>query len=240
MCFDAQTSIATFSISILTSSYLYYSSLKEKSKNTRFFSIVIILIGLMQLLEYFIWKNQECTMTNHHLSLLVLVLITMQPILGLNYYNYLFKSFNQTMVIVYSITYIFLTTYIIKKLNNVKQCSKPTKESCRLHWDSFKKFVTYFPKKIIFLYIFVLYFGPQLLMGFDIFKNQTKDILKYPIRHGFLPITFLITLIYVSIQKSITKKMLIDPTIYLEHTYAWGSMWCFMAVFLGIVSILKI
>ena len=45
----------------------------------------------MQLLEYFIWKNQECNMTNHNLSLLVLVLITIQPILGLNYYNY-FKS----------------------------------------------------------------------------------------------------------------------------------------------------
>lgn len=239
MCFDAQTSLSTFSISILTSSYLYYLSLKEKSKNTRFFSIVIILIGLMQLLEYFIWKNQECNMTNHSLSLLVLVLITIQPILGLNYYNYLFKSFNQTMVIVYSFAYIILTTCIIKKLNKVKQCSKPTKESCRLHWDSFKKFVKHFPKNIILLF-FVLYFGPQLLMGFDLMKNHTKDILKYPIRHGFLPITFLITLVYVSMQKSITKKMLIEPTIYLEHTDAWGSMWCFMAVFLGIVSVLKI
>ena len=89
MCFDAQTSLATFSISILTSSYLYYLSLKEKSKNGKLFSATIILIGLMQLLEYFIWKNQECNMTNHNLSLLVLVLITIQPILGLNYYNYL-------------------------------------------------------------------------------------------------------------------------------------------------------
>jgi len=239
MCFDAQTSIITFSISILTSSYLYYLSLKEKSKNTRFFSIVIILIGLMQLLEYFIWKNQSCNTVNHNLSLLVLVLITIQPILGLNYYNYLFKSFNQTFVIVYSFAYLYFTTYIIKKLNNIKQCSKPTKKSCRLHWDSFKKFVSHFPKHIILLF-FVLYFGPQLLIGFDIFKNHTKDILKYPIRYTFLPITFFITLIYVSMQKSLTKKMLIDPTIYLEHTDAWGSMWCFMAVFLGIVSILKI
>lgn len=239
MCFDAQTSLATFSISILTSSYLYYLSLKEKSKNGKLFSATIILIGLMQLLEYFIWKNQECNMTNHNLSLLVLVLITIQPILGLNYYNYLFKSFNQTLVIVYSFVYIFLTTYIIKKLNKVKQCSKPTKESCRLHWDSFKKFVKYFPKNICLLF-FVLYFGPQLLMFFDLIKNHTKDVIKFPIRHIFLPLTFLITLVYVSMQKSITKKMLTEPTIYLEHTDAWGSMWCFMAVFLGIVSVLKI
>ena len=239
MCFDAQTSLATFSISILTSSYLYYLSLKEKSKNGKLFSVTIILIGLMQLLEYFIWKNQECNMINHNLSLLVLVLITIQPILGLNYYNYLFKSFNQTLVIVYSFVYIFLTTYIIKKLNKIKQCSKPTKESCRLHWDSFKKFVKYFPKNICLIF-FVLYFGPQLLMFFDLIKNHTKDVIKFPVRHVFLPLTFLITLVYVSMQKSITKKMLTEPTIYLEHTDAWGSMWCFMAVFLGIVSVLKV
>ena len=239
MCFDAQTSLATFSISILTSSYLYYLSLKEKSKNGKLFSATIILIGLMQLLEYFIWKNQECNMINHNLSLLVLVLITIQPILGLNYYNYLFKSFNQTLVIVYSFVYIFLTTYIIKKLNKIKQCSKPTKESCRLHWDSFKKFVKYFPKNICLIF-FVLYFGPQLLMFFDLIKNHTKDVIKFPVRHVFLPLTFLITLVYVSMQKSITKKMLTEPTIYLEHTDAWGSMWCFMAVFLGIVSVLKV
>lgn len=239
MCFDAQTSMVTFSISILTSSYLYYLSREEKSKNTRFFSVVIILIGLMQLLEYFIWKNQECNISNHNLSLMVLVLITVQPIIGMNYYNYLFKSFNQSFVLLYSFVYMFLTTYIIKKLNNVKHCSKPTKKSCRLHWDSFEKFVTYFPKNVNLLF-FILYFGPSLFIGVDMYKNHIKDILLYPIRHAFLPITFLITLIYVSVQKSITKKVLIDPTIYLEYTDTWGSMWCFMAVFLGIVSILKI
>ena len=239
MCFDAKTSLLTFSVSVTTAIYLFYQSFKDRSKNSKFFSVVIILIGLMQLLEFFIWSNQTCDNTNHNLSLLILVLITLQPIVGLNYYNYLFKSFDQHYVTMYSIIYGLFTTYILKHLKKIKQCSKPTKESCRLHWDSFKKFVTLFSKQSCWLF-FILYFGPQLLMGFDLIKNKTNTVMKYPIRHFFLPVTFLATLFYVCYERNLLKKMILDPSIYLEHTDAWGSMWCFMAAFLGIISILKL
>ena len=239
MCFDAKTSLLTFSVSVTTAIYLFYQSFKDRSKNSKFFSVVIIFIGLMQLLEFFIWSNQTCDNTNHNLSLLILVLITLQPIVGLNYYNYLFKSFNQHYVTMYSIIYGLFTTYILKHLKKIKQCSRPTKESCRLHWDSFKKFVTLFSKISCWLF-FILYFGPQLLMGFDLIKNKTNTVMKYPIRHFFLPVTFLATLFYVCYERNLLKKMVLDPSIYLEHTDAWGSMWCFMAAFLGIISILKI
>tara|TARA_B100001063_G_C16777756_1_gene567178 strand:+ start:9232 stop:9951 length:720 start_codon:yes stop_codon:yes gene_type:complete len=239
MCFDAKTSLLTFFVSVTTAIYLFYQSFKAKTKNSKFFSVVIILIGLMQLLEFFIWRNQTCDNTNHNLSLLILVLITLQPIVGLNYYNYLYKSFNQHYVTMYSIIYGLFTTYILKHLKKIKQCSRPTKESCRLHWDSFKKFVTLFSKQSCWLF-FILYFGPQLLMGFDLIKNKTNTVMKYPIRHFFLPVTFLATLFYVCYERNLFKKMVLDPSIYLEHTDAWGSMWCFMAAFLGIISILKI
>ena len=239
MCFDAKTSLLTFFISISTAMYLFYKSFKNKNNNGKFFSVVIILIGLMQLLEFFIWSNQTCDNTNHILSLLILVLITIQPIIGLNYYNYLFKSFNQNYVTIYSIIYSFFLFYILNYLKKIKQCSKPTKQSCRLHWNSFKNFILLFSKQSCWFF-FILYFGPQLLMFFDLVKNKTNTVMKYPIRHFFLPITFLATLFYVCYEKNLFKKMVIDPTIYLKHTDAWGSMWCFMAAFLGIISILKI
>ena len=72
MCFDAKTSLLTFFISMSTAMYLFYKSFKIKTKMVNF-SVVIILIGLMQLLEFFIWSNQHCDNINHILSLLILV-----------------------------------------------------------------------------------------------------------------------------------------------------------------------
>lgn len=127
MCFDASTSIATFSISLITSTYLYY--IEKNNKNNKFWAVITFLIGLMQLLEFFLWKNQNCNFNNHIFSLLILVLITLQPIVCLNYYNYLFKPtiFNKPFVIGYSILYAIFSLYILIKLNKFKLCSKPTK-----------------------------------------------------------------------------------------------------------------
>jgi hypothetical protein len=238
MCFDAKTSLLTFSVNVTTAIYLFYQSFKDKSKIGKFLSVVVILIGLMQLLEFFIWRNQKCNNTNHNLSLLILVLIPLQSIVSLNYYNHLYESFNQHYVTMYSIMYGLFTIYILKHLKEIKQCSKPTKESCRLHWDSFKNFVTLFSTQSTWLF-FILYFGPHMLMYYDLI-NKTKDVMKYPVRHFFLPVTFLVTLFYVCYERNLFKKMVLDPSIYLDHVDVWGSMWCFMAAFFGIVSILKI
>lgn len=238
MCFDATTSIITFSISILSSIYLF--KMEKNNKNNKFFSIVLVLIGLMQLLEYFLWKNQKCEIINHYLSLLIIVLITLQPILGINYYIYLFNKtiFNKNFVFIYCILYILLSLYILNKLNSKKLCSKPTSKSCRLNWDAFDKLAKNFPR-YFGLSFFILYFTPQLLILYDLIINHTSDIYNYPIRHTFLPLTFLSTLFYVCYKQNIFKKFIFDPTIYLHYTDVWGSMWCFMSAFLGLVGILK-
>lgn len=239
MCFDATTSITTFSITLVTSTYLYY--IEKNNKNNKFWAVITFLIGLMQLLEFFLWKNQNCNFNNHIFSLLILVLITLQPIVCLNYYNYLFNPtiFNKPFVIGYSILYAIFSLYILIKLNKFKLCSKPTKKSCRLNWDSFNKLSKEFPR-YIGLFFCVFYFIPPLLIGIDMFINNKKNIFKYPIRHAFLPVTFLITFIYVCIKHNIFKKIITNPFIYLENIDIWGSMWCFMAVFLGIICMFNI
>ena len=240
MCFDANTSLLVFSVNVASAIYLFYQSIKDKSKNSKFFSVFVILIGIMQLLEFFIWRNQNCDVTNHNLSLLILVILTLQSSVGLNYYNHLYESFNQRYVTMYSIVYGLCTIYVLKHINKIKQCSKPTKESCRLRWDSLKNFETLFSTSFKWL-IYILYVGPWLLMYYDLIINHTKDVTKYPIRHLFLPVTFLASFFYVCYhERNLFKKILLNPSIYLEYSYLWGSMWCFMAAFLGIVCILKI
>ena len=239
MCFNAPTSITIFSICLVSAIYLYF--IEKNNKNNKFFAILVFLIGLMQLLEFFLWKNQSCDYYNHVFSLLILVLITLQPIVAVNYYIYLHKStlFNNILVVIYSVSYTIFTSYILNKLNKVKLCSKPTKKSCRLNWDVFNKLSKHFPKYIGLTFIF-LYFAPILWMMYDGLINSKNYILKYPIRHAFLPSTFLFTFFYVCYKQKIMKKVIMDPTIYIDNTDVWGSMWCFMAAFLGLIGILKI
>jgi len=214
--------------------------MEKNNKNNKFFSISLVLIGLMQLLEYFLWKNQTCNSINHNLSLLIIVLITLQPILAINYYIYLFDKsiFNKNFVFIYSILFLTLALYVLSKLNNKKLCSKPTSKSCRLNWDAFDKLSKDFPIHIG-LTFFILYITPQILILYDLIINHTNDVYKYPIRHAFLPLTFLSTLIYVCYKQNIFKKFILDPVIYLHYTDVWGSMWCFMAAFLGLIGIFK-
>jgi len=231
MCFDANTSLATFSISFLSAAYLY----NKNNKLDKFLAVATILIGLMQLLEFFIWKNQQCSQINHMLSLLIIVLLTMQPILGLNYYNKLFNRFNKKAVALYSLASLLFTGYNIGKLNKYSLCSKPTSKSCRLNWDAFTK-INY-SNKLIPMTFFIFYFVPQLLIGLSLYKNNKNDMLKRPFTFTFLPATFITTLLYVCYTQNIFHEVAFDPYIYLENTDVWGTMWCFMSVFLGLLAI---
>jgi len=66
-----------------------------------------------------------------------------------------------------------------------------------------------------------------------------KDFLKYKIRNIFLPTTFMLSLLYVAVtcDKSIS---IFNPEFYLKNADVFGTFWCFIAVFLGIIGVLHI
>ena len=139
MCFDATTSAITFSATTLSAIYLYNRGYKTNNKNDKFFSLLVLLIGFMQLIEYFIWKNQNCNSMNHLFSILIIVLLTIQPILCYNWYYYLHKNttgLSHNLVLLYSIIFFCYNVYIINWLNQTQLCSKPTKRSCRLNLNN--------------------------------------------------------------------------------------------------------
>jgi len=89
MCFNATTSLITFTISLMSSMYLVYNGIHENNKNDILFGILVILIGLMQLIEYFLWNNQKCNKINHVFSLLIIVVLYLQGIItSLLYYKF--------------------------------------------------------------------------------------------------------------------------------------------------------
>lgn len=240
MCFDAKTSAITFSIAMVSSIYLYYRGTIKHDNIDKFFSIIVILIGLMQLLEYFIWKNQNCNYINHKLSLLILVILTLQPILGSAWYYHLFHKntiFPYHVYLLYSIVFSIFGIYLIYWLNKTQLCSKPTKKSCRLHWASYKKLSDHKPYFIIWS---ILYSVPWFCWLFDFSTWGYKYFKKYPIRFLFLPISFLITVLYILNKNNSIDEFIKNPMMFTKYVDVWGSLWCFSAVFLGIVSILEI
>jgi len=249
MCFNATTSLLTFSISVLCFGYLLYYGIKKNNNYDVFASIVVILIGLMQLIEYFLWKNQNCSLNinNHFWSIMIMVLLALQPIVTCAAYKFLFKSANMILnniMFVICFIYVIFTGYLVYFLNKKNLCSRPSNKSCRLEWGPFKELTVFTKLKqvdftynnlykfILFVIFFAVYF---LLFGYSFGWYDTllkgkffEGYIKYPVRYSVLPITYLYSLIYSYYQ---------EGTTWVD---IFGSFWCFNAVAFGIVSILHI
>jgi hypothetical protein len=226
MCFNASTSLATFSLSFFLSSYLIVTGTIKKKNIDIYFGIISILIGIMQLLEYFIWKHQNCGKINHLLSLCIIILLYLQGIVSYFFYMYLFSSYSNNNILIFIFILFFyslFTLYLLNYLNQYKLCSKPSKNSCRLIWAPYYVF-SLSNYNILLSHIFhFFYFGIILYLLF-----QNKPIQNYPLRFLFLPITLIIAVIYSYHKEG------------YNYGDIFGSVWCFMAVFLPLVYILNI
>ena len=99
MCYNQTISFLTFTIMAISTIYLIY----RNYPNDRWVAIVFISAGIMQLLEYFMWKDQSCGRMNHLATMLALLLLFIQPIailIGAYYFgdlvfilkNFVFKN----------------------------------------------------------------------------------------------------------------------------------------------------
>jgi len=235
MCFNATTSMITFLISSVCSSLLLYTGITENNKNDLLYSSVVILIGLMQLIEYFLWKNQNCNKINHMFSLLIIVLLFLQGLVITIVYYFLYPNkrfFSKQYVFYFLLLYTIFTSYLLYYLNQTMLCSKPLKNSCRLCWAPY----TFLIKNNIFLLIthILFYFTTGSIVAIELFINRKH---QYLIRSLFLPVTFILSYLFV-IFNEMNKKF--NPILFLNYSDVFGSLWCFMAVFLGFVAILHI
>ena len=223
MCFDATTSLLTFSVSVVCS-YL----LLQGSKNDRFFGIGVFMIGLIQLNEFFLWRNQTCSLVNHVFSLSIIVILYLQSVVMCTVFYTLYPK--RIIPPFVTNTYILLcttfTAYLLYVLNKTQLCSRP-KGSCRLAWAPH----TYLIKKHPYLASIhtIFYFIPFLFFAID---TSIKDVVRYKVRYAFVPFTFM-----VAIGFGVYKGFLSSPLSYAD---VFGSLWCFLSVFLGIIGVLHI
>ena len=142
MCFNENTSLTTFTISLVCFCYLLNRGFKTNNKNDIFLSILTILVGFMQLIEFFLWRNQTCNKINHYFSLAIILLLFMQVTIINICYLKLYPDaslFSKKIIHVIIFIYLIVTIYTLYHLNTYNLCSKPSIYSCRLVWDSFIK-----------------------------------------------------------------------------------------------------
>ena len=91
-----------------------------------------------------------------------------------------------------------------------------------------------------FLGFTILYSLPLGFHIYDIYIGNNKDFKKYPIRHLFIPVSCIITIFYVLNKHSNLINIIKNPLVLLNYADIWGSLWCFIAAFFGIIGILEI
>lgn len=222
MCFNAPTSMVAFLISLIFCIWLIYRGAMEKEHVDIFAGIITILIGSMQLIEFFLWRNQKCDKTNHVLSLLLFILLYLQPILVVVAMTSLFGIqdwilFSTILISCGALTWLMISN--VEILNRRKLCSLPAcSRDCRLQWAPLRQ-----GSSLLMTLFFIFYYLISVLVYLH--DYQAGFVVRYPVRYAVLPVSLLIAVLYAWLVSS--KNV-------------FGSTWCFLALLFGPIALLRI
>jgi hypothetical protein len=180
--------------------------------NDRWFSIIFISAGVMQLIEYFMWRNKSCRFANHLATLGAFLLLLIQPIatiIGAYFFGNLLIDRKKLLPIIwiYGIIIGIIAIIGIKSGMKNRLCSLPNGK--HLDWNIAKLFGG---KKVIYLF-FLLYYAMFFLL-----------LLSRPWYLGFIIAIMLIgTLVF---------------SVFFIKNPSWKSLWCWTVNFIPIVYII--
>ena len=170
MCYSAESSLTAFIIGTAAGSYLLF---KSKDRTNKFIGLFLIIVNLMQLLEYFMWIDQKCKKLNEIASKLVNLVLTLQ-LISLTYGAYIFKiSYlpNNILIIISVLLILKLCEQLYQNFfnNNYSWCTRPNEDNS-LQWANHNKSKNKIGE-IIYYLIFVL--TPVF------FKDRIKGVLFF-------------------------------------------------------------
>jgi len=209
MCWNAHVSLATFIISSLMCLYLWFRNLH----NDRVLSIWIFWISIMQLFEFFMWRD----MKNHSLfSKLALINILLQPLVlaaGLFYYSKNVYNLTEKVVLgsVIGISFIkamagVFYAFISQKNNNWLSVKGP---HCHLIWWFIKNY-----KQMPYLTQFNYLYMIPLSLATLLIKPFSQGLIYFLL--GFFSYIY-------------------TDTFYPQER---GSLWCWIVTVMGVIAIM--
>lgn len=121
MCITKGVSITTFLICSLSSIYLY----QRNNPNDRWIAVLFGYVGIIQLLEYFMWKDQECKGLNQKTTKIAFYIILFQPIVSLLVAYSMTNGKIPTWLYMINIIYVIYAVPILYSKLEDNQCTKP-------------------------------------------------------------------------------------------------------------------
>jgi hypothetical protein len=206
MCYNKTVSLLAYTSGLLFTSLLF----SYGDKYDKHFAIFAFVYIQIQLVEFFMWYDENCVNINNYASRFVLLILILQPIAVL-YGAILFKTTIIPNYIIYSILIIYLIIITVNLLlienKERKLCSKKPNNSRHLKWDIFN-----LDDNLILYYLYFI-----ILSIFIFYKNFYKGLLIFII--GFV---------------------LKEISIYQYDSYdkEWYTIWCFKASFIPIALLL--
>ena len=138
MCITKEVSLSVFIICSLSCIYLYQRNLP----NDRWVAILYGYIGIIQLLEYFMWKDQNCGLMNDLASRSVHSILTLQTLsifVGAYIFNTTTLRKDILIYLICSISIYLVHVSCISYFNNkLKWCTKPNNDNS-LQWANHKE-----------------------------------------------------------------------------------------------------
>ena len=150
MCYNWQSSIVSFFVGTTCSLYL----LQQKDKYLKHAGFFFVAVCLMQLIEFFMWMDQDCGWLNH-LSSKFLVVVLILQVYALYFGGFIFDTIQirnfyhpviMVLVLLWGLYYIFQSVFLQQ---NYLCSKKGTKLGLEWDWgvvdkDSFKRIYYYF------------------------------------------------------------------------------------------------
>tara|TARA_A100001015_G_scaffold306090_1_gene399839 strand:+ start:1236 stop:1874 length:639 start_codon:yes stop_codon:yes gene_type:complete len=210
MCWNSTSSLVSF----ITGYTICFILFKRNQNYDRFYALCFFWILLVQLLEYFMWKDQKCQKMNNISNQILCPVIFLQPIiisiLALNLTS--MNKLNKNLLIIFTIIsfIVFVGSYLTMKLWNKNLCSRPKDNECHsLQWPWIKKDTNTLINSInYFLLAFIVFY----------FLISTKN---------YYLIFFAVYLIF-----TLLISLFIKP--FNESQY---SHWCFLSVGLPLIKL---
>ena len=218
MCFNEKASITAFSIGSVCLGYTIY-------KKMYIFSILYVTIVLMQLLEYYahLALDTKNAAMNKHTAMAGFILIIIQPIIWALYVCYAHSEDKniQNMILFMSIMFILFSVFLFNTIEKAdafrytylnEKCSSSI---CRLKWNFLSGSII---GSFVFLAFYIFLFAYAY---YQVLQNKMESMTVFPVTVSLI----VLSIIYMILLDKISSGK--------ELLSGFGSIWCFLCVFIG-------